>query len=193
METTGIQLHEKQIEAINNGAGAFILMINEKFDYNSSNDWFIMKDTKKWKIPNQIMDKETFIKNVCPLKARQKFYVQEVFTIDKNMGNSITYQSDFQDKGTFEDWCEYSASTYYEAERMTYKQSRLKDFTTSTIEVKRVQDLDMVQQVTCLFNPEGCQILEWSDYMIRMHVDSIYGQGTYESNPYCFICTFKKE
>ena len=193
----GIQLHEKQIKAINNGASAFIMPIyidirKSKYGYSHLNNKLKTSQLNSNYYQSIETLLEHLIKHDCHLQIGQKFYVQEVFTIDNNMNNSISYQSDFQDEGTFEDWCEYSASTYYEAKRMTYKQSKLKDFTTSTIEVKRVQDLTHYQ----VYNMDSSISTpyvrrDWNN--VKEWIDSIYGKGTYESNPYVFIVKIERK
>ena len=155
MKQIGIQLHEKQIEAINNGATAFIMMVNKN---------------QQGLCPPHSKQLKSFIEMFSPLQVGQKFFIQEEYccvvcnsyqSMNHNIKCGICHHDNSESR-----------------ENLT--------LTTATIEVKRVQELTIGDNRKITANT--CFSLSDNDWL-----DSIYGQGTYESNPYVFIVTFEKD
>lgn len=177
-ETKEIELNKKQIEAINNGATSFIILPDfldndeEKVIVNLYQNGKGQEAREKWGFE-------------LPLQIAQKFFVQEEFAIHQRY--LMSHERDSESKYSkpvviYRDTTPWSMN-WYQANEMEEYQSRIKG-TVLNVKVVKIQELD-IDQVSSL-NYDGIGTLEGI-------TDSIYGKGTYESNPYVFIYTFKKE
>ena len=82
-EPIGIQLHPVQVEAINNGATTFIVMVDlpKKYEIHN-NELCIENDEVSGLVP--VGDMKEVIERYSPLQVGQKFFMQEDFCIYEN-------------------------------------------------------------------------------------------------------------
>ena len=199
----GLPLHPLQIEALLNGATALVFMIDENMDYPIG----LAKDQNRL---NEL------IKQISPLQVGEEFYVQEelkdciyeYYILVTNLWqktNEETYK-----KATLP--CVRINMEYFEEswellhtqgipvadiiEEINYEQSRLKRVTVS-VEVKRVQDIKWkeignIMRAVCNCEDNEENICYFGhDGHFKHYINQVYGQGTYESNPYVFYVEVK--
>ena len=188
----GIELHEKQIEATNNGATVFIMKVDNVPDTHEfleinkfkhlTHDNYTAYFNKKELDFGQSFNRYCILKNL-PLQVGQKFFIQEeCFYMD----GEVYYNNNYTKIGQEQHRLDYDMFNCQLAE------SRIKG-TTISIEVKRVKDLTIKQRDLCFTWQISDAVGNTFSYTWIEYFDSIYGQGTYESNPYVFIVTFEKE
>ena len=186
-----IVLNKIQVDSILNGATTFIMMIDDQSKDNITNIKFVL---------NPVNGKIVFkpLLACVPLQIGQKFFVQEDFIegyndIEEKDFTKVWYKSD----DDLEEWyfSEDEATTeipWDSASEMTYNQSRLRDMVTATVEVKRVQDINGWERDE-LLGKANTPIMDFNNLLKNEEaIDSEHELGTYESNPYCFVCTFEK-
>ena len=186
MMVKGIQLHEKQIEAINNGATAFIMKVDNVPDTHEfleinkfkhlTHDNYTAYFNKKELDFGQSFNRYLILKDL-PLQVGQKFFIQEeCFYMDGEVYYNNNYTKIGQEQHTLD----------YDMFNCQLAESRIKGIPTS-IEVKRVQDITHDEVYSLYPNAHD------GKYPNFMHNFNEFIGGIYESNPYVFIVTFEKE
>ena len=168
-----IILTPTQIKALESGATMFIISIN--------------------KLQQKDIYNKFFINNFSPIQKGDKdIFVQEEFATDSVIKEHILYESNFDNKQTFEEYCEHTGAIPTSACKMTKEQSRYSFSECIDVRVVRVKDIKIVDISRLLGDEFYDNFGRTIDKFYNKQMQELNINRTYEDNDYVFLIEFKR-